>query len=347
MEDAGSGSTWMPDLCRPYTLFGILVAVELVVLAAVLLRPPAQQAIWLHLSTASLLALWLALTCVTVLCGLRARILRLPGGIGIGVALLLPPVIVAAATWVVARLDQELDLGFTIAPAQTLQFVLSCTLVALLLTGALLRHAYVGAQWRAQLAATSQARVEALQARIRPHFLFNSMNTIASLIRHDPAAAEHAVEDLSELFRAALGGDASESTLGEELHLTRRYLAIESLRLGPRLVVEWALADDLPLELALPRLVLQPLAENAITHGIARLPRGGTLNLAVQRQGHELIIEIRNPLPPAGSDVHGNQHAQDSIARRLEHRFGARARLVAGARDGYYAAALHVPIQTA
>ncbi len=334
---------WMPDLCRPRALFGVMVAVELVVLSAVLFHLPQEANSWKLLSIASLLAQWLALMCVTVLCQLRPLIARVPRSPGIVLALALTVTIVGLATWLVTSMDQALDLGFSVAPEQTLRFVLTCMLVSLLLTAAVLRYFYVAEQWRRQVAASAQAQVEALQARIRPHFLFNSMNTIAGLIRHDPRAAETAVEDLSELFRAALGAGKSESTLEEELHLTRRYLAIEALRLGDRLEIDWSIDTDLPQDLAMPYLILQPLVENAITHGIARLSQGGQLHIAVRRKARGVEIEVRNPVPPAGTRSHGNQHAQDSISQRLRHRFGDTAGLVAGARDGYYAAMLFIP----
>ena len=220
---------WMPDFCRPQALFGVMVAVEVAVLTAILLRLPQPAGGWTDLFTASLLAQWLALSCAAVLCKLRAAIDRLPFAPSVAVALALPVAIVGSATWVVAVLDQQLDLGFTVPPPLTGRFVAVCMAVALLLTATLLRYFYVTAQWRAQVAAHAQAQVQALQARIRPHFLFNSMNSIASLIRHEPASAERAVEDLSELFRAALGSGSGESSLGEELHLAERYLAIEAL----------------------------------------------------------------------------------------------------------------------
>lgn len=335
--------TWMPDLCRPRALFGVMVAVELVVLSAVLLRLPQDNSNWTLLSTSSLLAQWLALLCVTVLCQLRSRIGRLRRPFGIALALTLPVGLVGVATWLVTRLDQALDLGFSVAPEHTTGFVLGCMAVALLLTAAVLRYFYVAEQWRRQVAASAQAQVEALQARIRPHFLFNSMNTIAGLIRHDPRAAETAVEDLSELFRAALGRGKDESTLQEELHLTRRYLAIEALRLGERLVIDWSMDADVPMQLAMPYLIVQPLVENAITHGIAQLPHGGRLQISVRQRARGVEIKVRNPMPPAGSRSHGNQHAQESINQRLAHRFGGAAGLVAGARDGYYAATLFIP----
>ncbi len=337
---------WMPDFCRPLALFGVMVAVEVAVLTAILLRLPQSPGSWADLFTASLLAQWLALLSVAVLCKLRGLIDRLPFATGLALALLLPVLITGVGTTLVTRIDQELDLGFTVPDAQTWRFVLVCMVVALLLAAALLRYFYVTTRWHEQVAAHAQAQVEALQARIRPHFLFNSMNTIASLIRHEPASAERAVEDLSELFRAALGSDAGESTLGEELHLVERYLAIEALRLGARLEVVWELDDDLPRALPLPRLILQPLAENAIVHGIARRSEGGTVRIAAQRESGGVRIEIDNPLPATASASHGNQHAQANIAQRLAHRFGNRARMTAGARDGYYAVTLIVPNET-
>lgn len=334
---------WMPDLCRPRALFGVMIAVELVVLSAVLFRLPQDASNWKLLSIASLLAQWLALLCITVLCQLRSLIGRLPRALGVSLALGLPVTIVGLATGLVTRMDQALNLGFSVAPEQTLRFVLACMLVSLLLTAALLRYFYVAEQWRRHVAASAQAQVEALQARIRPHFLFNSMNTIAGLIRHDPRAAETAVEDLSELFRAALGTGKAESTLAEELHLTRRYLAIEALRLDDRLELVWSVDADLPQDLPMPYLILQPLVENAVTHGIARLSQGGQLYVAVRRKADGIEMEIRNPMPPIGTRTHGNQHAQESISQRLSHRFGHAARLVAGARDGYYTAMLIIP----
>ena len=134
-------------------------------------------------------------------------------------------------------------------------------------------------QWQERVEAASKAQVDALQARIRPHFLFNSMNTIASLIRTRPAEAERTVEDLSDLFRAALGSAETPGTLGEELDLMDHYLRIEKLRLGDRLRVEIE-ADELPRDLPLPRLLLQPLVENAIYHGVQPLADGGTIRIA-------------------------------------------------------------------
>lgn len=336
----------MPNLCRPKALFGVMVAVEVVVLVNFLLRLPETPASWSGLSTSSLFAQWLALLCAITLCKLRSGIDRMPRLFGVALALSLPVIITGIGTWLVMRLDQELGFDLTVEAPDAARFIAAHMTVALLLTVAMLRYLYVIDQWRRQVAAQAQAQVEALQARIRPHFLFNSMNSIASLIRHDPVTAERAVEDLSELFRAALGSDSGESTLGDELHLVERYLAIEALRLGPRLRIEWDIAEDLPRDLSLPRLILQPLVENAIVHGIAKLKQGGVIHIVLRRDNTQCRFEVRNPLPKDNSPAHGNQHAHESITQRLAHRFGSRARMAAEVQDGYYVASLIVPVDT-
>lgn len=342
MKNAPSG--WMPDLCRAPALFGIAVAVEVVVLAAMLTRLPQTPGDWAALFTASLFAQWMALLCAAALCRLRPIIHALPQMPGVTLALAVPTLICTLAALLVALIDQSFSAGWTVPPEKTLRFALVCGAIGLLLAAGLLRYFYINEQWAAQIAAHTGAQVQALQARIRPHFLFNSMNSIASLIRHDPVTAERAVEDLSELFRAALGSDAGESTLGEELHFCERYLAIEALRLGPRLRQRWELAPQLPQQLPLPRLILQPLVENAIVHGISPLAEGGEVSLRARCEGDVLHIEIANPCPEKPARIHGNHHAQDSIRQRLAHRFGNRARMTTQATPGYYAVVLTLPL---
>jgi two-component system sensor histidine kinase AlgZ len=197
----------------------------------------------------------------------------------------------------------------------------------------MLRYFYVLAQWQARLAAVTRAQVDALQARIRPHFLFNSMNTVAALIRVDPDAAERTVEDLSELFRAALGQhNNDDGTLGDELALVERYLAIEQLRLGDRLRVQRDLAA-LPANFPLPRLLLQPLVENAVRHGIQPLVGGGEVILRGAVEAKMLRIDIINPLPATAAEP-GNGHGLDNVRQRVAYRYGLLARVEAGAQGG-------------
>lgn len=216
-----------------------------------------------------------------------------------------------------------------------------------LITALALRYFYVSDRWEAQVQANARAQADALQARIRPHFLFNSMNLIASLLRRDPVVAEQAVLDLSDLFRAALGAGEGMSSLRAECELAERYLAIESLRLGERLQVRWHRQEPLPWELPMPRLVLQPLVENAVLHGVSRMPEGGTLYLSLRQRGNQLQIRIVNPAPQPGTQlplVAGAGHAQASISRRLAFQFGAGARMAASWAEGYYACEITLPL---
>src|SRR5690349_23049256 len=228
------------------------------------------------------------------LCYARPWLQRLGGWMPYAGVWLLIELVVALASAVARWMDQALQLELVHAvPAS---FVRDNLLIAALLGAAMLRYFYVLAQWQARLAAVAHAQVEALQARIRPHFLFNSMNTVAALIQVDPAAAERTVEDLSELFRAALGQHSTrDGTLGEELSLVDRYLDIEQLRLGERLRVRREL-HDLPDAFPLPRLLLQPLVENAVRHGIQPLREGGEVILRGRCEGGDILIEIDNPL---------------------------------------------------
>jgi two-component system sensor histidine kinase AlgZ len=242
------------------------------------------------------------------------------------------------AQWMDTMLEMQL------IPPNPHTFVRDNALVAALLGAAMLRYFYVLAEWQARLAAVAHARVEALQARIRPHFLFNSMNTVAALVRVDPEAAERTVEDLSELFRAALGQDDTHSgTLGEELQLVDRYLAIEQLRLGERLRVQREL-DDLPRDASMPVLLLQPLVENAVRHGVQPLREGGQIVLRGRCDGAMMRIDIDNPLAD-GPSVGGSGHGLNNVRQRVAYHFGPRASMEAGPQGNRFVVTLLLPIE--
>jgi two-component system sensor histidine kinase AlgZ len=244
----------------------------------------------------------------------------------------------------VHQLDIGLGTHLGLPAREGVRFVSSVALLTGLITAVALRYFYVREQWQAQLQAQAKAQVEALQARINPHFLFKSMNTIASLVRSDPVTAERAVEYHADLFRPALGAGQGESTLAEELALCERYLSIEKLRLGDRLRVAWDLAEPLPGTLRLPRLVLQPLVENAVVHGVAKLPKGGEITVGVATHDGLLLVRVVNPANPPRERDTGNRHAHGSIAQRLQYHFGPRATLTRGYADGYYACELTLPL---
>jgi two-component system sensor histidine kinase AlgZ len=150
---------------------------------------------------------------------------------------------------------------------------------------------------RGQTPAATTARLEELQSRIRPHFLFNTLNSAIALVREEPAKAEAMLEDLSELFRQALADPGESVTLADEIALAERYLAIEQVRFGERLKIRWDL--DIQASAArLPPLLLQPLVENAVKHGVEPSPQGGKLRIRTERRGGMVVIEVVNSLPP-------------------------------------------------
>ncbi|MDQ2972729.1 MAG: histidine kinase [Rhodanobacteraceae bacterium] len=327
----------LPQFCGLPAVFTLLVVGELVVLISAL--APDSHMGFRAFSTASAFVVWLALLCALALCKATTWFAKLPARTGYLAACAMLVLIVAAASALVGWLDHALDTGLT--PLSLPRFVLGNAALAALLGAALLRYFYVLAEWRARLAAVSRAQFEALQARIRPHFLFNSMNTVAALIRIDPNAAERTVEDLTDLFRAALGADDRPSTLGAELALVDRYLAIEQLRLGDRLRVERDVAE-LPDDLEMPSLLLQPLVENAVYHGIQPLPEGGVVRIRGRRVNAGVEIEIDNPLPP-DAPAPRNGHAQDNVRRRIAYHFGMRGALETLAADGRYTVIVRLP----
>ena len=168
---------------------------------------------------------------------------------------------------------------------------------------------------RARAPASTVARLIELQARIRPHFLFNTLNTAIALVRDEPAKAEGLLSDLSELFRHALADAQTARSLQQELALAAHYLAIEQIRFGDRLRVEWCL-DDAAAQAQLPPLVLQPLVENAVKHGVEPCAAGATLRITTQRRGSVVLIEVSNTVP-GGTGVRGSGLALDNVRQRL------------------------------
>jgi two-component system sensor histidine kinase AlgZ len=332
----------LPDFCRLPALFALIMVGALTV--TMMWLAPDTSLGWRGYCVSILFTVWLAVLITVILCKTRPWLQRLPGWTPYAGVWLVMVLIVALASAVARWMDRAMPLH--LIHGDYAAFVRNNALVAALLGAALLRYFYVLAQWQVRLAAVAHAQVDALQARIRPHFLFNSMNTVAALVRVDPPAAERTIEDLSELFRAALGQHGSrDGTLGEELTLVERYLAIEQLRLGERLRVRREL-DDLPLDLPLPRLLLQPLVENAVRHGIQPLREGGEVILRGRREGQRLLIEIDNPLPETPA-TGGTGHGLDNVRQRVAYRYGSRARMQAGPADGRFVVQLHLPMEEA
>ena len=215
--------------------------------------------------------------------------------------------------------------------------------VALLaLAAAAIMLAYFELRARSFSPAQAEARLAALNARIRPHFLFNSLNAVLALIRARPQQAEEALESLSDLFRAAMRDPAELVSLADEIALSRQYLELEKLRLGERLAVDWQIGP-VSMSLPIPPLMLQPLLENAVYHGIEPAPAGGTVHIVIAQHGNELSIAIANPTAGQFVNATGNQMAVLNIRERLALYYDLEAKLEIHTSDHHYEVRITLP----
>jgi two-component system sensor histidine kinase AlgZ len=226
----------------------------------------------------------------------------------------------------------------TSSPPWVASAALGALLATLLVAGLVLRA-------RGRTPAATTARLTELQARIRPHFLFNTLNSAIALVRAEPAKAEALLEDLSDLFRHALVEQGDSATLGEEIALAQRYLAIEQVRFGPRLQIQWMLDPDAD-SARLPPLLLQPLVENAVKHGVEPCAKGGKLRISTQRRADRVVVRITNTLPSpplsAGS-TRGHGMALDNVRARLALMHDVQGEFRAHAKDGTYEVRIALP----
>jgi two-component system sensor histidine kinase AlgZ len=195
---------------------------------------------------------------------------------------------------------------------------------------------------RGQTPATTTARLSELQARIRPHFLFNTLNSAIALVRAEPARAEALLEDLSDLFRHALVDRGESVTLGEEITLAQRYLAIEQVRFGERLQVQWLL-DAQAGTARLPPLLLQPLVENAVRHGVEPSAEGAQLRISTERRGSTVVIKVSNTVP-AGPGAQGHGVALANVRDRLRLLHDVQGQFHCGLKNGVFQVRIEVPI---
>lgn len=334
---------FLPDFCNLQSLLFLMLSTELLVMAISLALMPLSHDFWLLLGLRTLYGQGVALGTAGLLCLLRPWILRHFAAIGQAVLALL---LVFSLSLVFGLLGHEL-----LMPAEPRwHFVLRYLAISLIFAGLLLRYLYIQYLQALQAQAEARARFQALQARIQPHFLFNSMNTIAGLARSQPALAEQLVLDLADLFRASLGKSDQLSTLGEELMLARQYLNIEQLRLGERLQLEWEVAG-LPQALPMPRLCLQPLVENAIYHGIERRMTLGIVRIRGELQGSRLRLELCNSLAEAGTDDarplrSGHGMALENIRLRLQALYGPECSMEQEMREDLYSLRLELPMSS-
>jgi two-component system sensor histidine kinase AlgZ len=337
----------LPDFCAPRAVLVVLLIVTLTALLLALSTAGFSSVFWGDLARNVLFLTWTGIAVCALLCASRQRIESqnaLRGSmLALGMILALVAIISTIASWIMASTWLNPDGMLGAAPDQHWVFMARNLLLGLIIGASALRYFYVAQQWRLNVESQALSRMNALQARIQPHFLYNSMNTIAALTRSDPARAEEAVQDLADLFRANLSEKRSQITLAEELESARIYQRIEQLRMGDRLRVRWEV-HDLPMHALIPALTVQPLLENAIGHGVEQIPGGGEVIVEGSCSDGIVQLRMRNPLPPTQAAARsGHGIALDNIRERLTLLYGDKAAVTAGPEDGEFVVQLRFP----
>jgi len=328
----------LPEFCRSGTVLRIIILAQALAILLALV-PGVTAEFWSRLGLISLFVHWVTLPLLTLLCVFQRYWRQFsPPALAWLFLLLLLLISVLVGTLAHQFLQSSGWPGAGDYHAFLLQVLLMSLLVGVI--GIQLGTLYV--QQRLRLDAQARAELDALQARIRPHFLFNSLNTAAELTHSQPDLAEQALLDLASLFRAALHSDTAVS-LEEDLLLARRYLALEQLRLQQRLQLEWQVPESVPA-LKIPCLTLQPLLENAVRHGIETRSEPGLIRLELTVGETAVSLQIENPRGQSRPHSGGNGIALGNIRRRLELMYGDKARLAVVMNADSYGLKLTLPL---
>lgn len=341
---ANKDNFFLPNFCSVRSILALCIAAQLIAFVFILATGDILSESWDELGLLSIYVQWMALGSAGLLCIFRPWLSKLTLFWSATMAYVITLIASACISYLAQYLLIRMHYQWAGTSETIPQFMVRCTAISAIIALVTLRYFYILQQWKERIELESQARVEALQSRIRPHFLFNSMNIIASLIRTRPVQAEQAVEDLSDLFRATLRDSGSMVAMSEEWRLCENYLRIEGLRLGDRLTVHVDLTR-IPQNAAIPMLTLQPLIENAIYHGIQALEAGGTVSVVGEMQDNIIEVLISNPVPPYSlrRKSTGNKIAVANITHRLHLLFGNQANLTAEVSEHLYAVKLVFP----
>jgi two-component system sensor histidine kinase AlgZ len=339
MADGRPAASLIPDGCNTGVVFRTLVAVNGAALLGFWLAAPVRTILVQNFLDQAMLIEWGTLLSLAALCGLRRLApIALPAPAQRALCALAPALLAALLAHGLGLLEQ--------APASRTLLLKAAVAAAL---GGLALQTYFELRVRAFSPAVAEARLQALQARIRPHFLFNTLNAVLALIRAEPRRAERTLEDLADLFRVAMQDARQLTSLRQEIELCERYLAIEQVRLGERLQVAWDIAPAVqPLlnRVRVPALILQPLLENAVHHGVEPSTGPARIAIALARHGDKLAFVVTNPLQEGARAGAGHHMALANIRERLALLYDVEAELAAGARDGCFEVRLQFPLTT-
>ena len=322
-------SSALPNFRNLGILLRIIVMANLFAIAAAVVSAATWREFWVEVPETAAVVQPPMIASLLVLMACNGVLQRVPYALGV-VAVLIFELALAGALHAAAGPLLGLELG-TLPRALLLTFMATAALLF-----------YFDLRGRALSPALSEARLQALQARIRPHFLYNSINAVLSLMRQDPRRAETALEDLAGLFRVLMADNRELTTLAHEVELCKQYLDIEQLRLGERLRIEWHV-DKMPGNALVPPLVLQPLLENAVYHVIEPQLAPGPIVVDIYTKGDQLHIRLRNPYERSGNHHGGNKMALGNIRERLALHFDAEASLQTRARESSYEVHIAMP----
>jgi two-component system, LytTR family, sensor histidine kinase AlgZ len=319
----------LPNFCNVGVMLRSLVVVNALLAAAAVIRAPSVGEIWFEFLIFAAFGEPVLILSLVVLCWAR-RWLHAIGYVG---AIALLAAFEMGVTWLLYDTSKQFDfdqLPMTFGQVMFLVFFVTAVTIA-----------YFDLRARALSPAIAEARIQALQARIRPHFLYNSINAVLSLIRSEPRRAERALEDLADLFRVLMADNRTLAPIATEVELARQYLALEELRLGERLRITWR-TGTMPADALVPPLILQPLVENAVYHGIEPMEAGGEIEIDVALAGAQLVMDLKNPYSGTGKHM-GNRMAIENIRERLQLHFDAEASMRSEVKDGTYRVTIRIP----
>lgn len=335
---------FLPNLCAPQTVLRTVIIAALLAIVIALASSSDFDGFFMRLGLVSLFIMWTTLASVALIC-LTGRLFPRLNVVQSSVTVWAITSLVTLAASIIAVMAVSYQETGIIKYWDSL-FIFKNVFISTVIILIFLRYFYIQHQWEIHMHADTSAKYDALQSRMRPHFLFNSLNTIAQLVHINQDEAEEALLDLAGIMRTILD-KRSRIPLREELDLTIRYLNMEGLRLGKRrLTIVWDMdKNTLPFDMEVPPLILQPLVENAIYHGIQPRQDGGTLGISLYDQGETLGVSVTNPIPQTDVTGHskGNHIAQENMKKRLKLAYGDRANLKIEKTEHQYRVSFSIP----
>jgi two-component system sensor histidine kinase AlgZ len=320
----------LPNFCNLGVMLRALVVVNLFVFGAAAMRARTLEGYWFEFLVLAAFVEPALILSLVVLCAARKPL----HAMGYGPAILSIAVFEVAVAWLMSETVAQM-----LPDREPLPFILVAFLA---LFATLCTLAYFDLRTRALSPAIAEARIQALQARIRPHFLYNSINAALSLIRSEPRRAEQVLEDLADLFRVLMADNRTLTPVRNEVELARQYLAIESLRLGDRLRIRWNV-EAATEDALVPPLLLQPLVENAVYHGVEPADGGGEVGVDIRRLGNRVAITLTNPFSGTNGHPGGNKMAMANIRERLQLHYDVEASMRSEVVGGQYRVEIRIP----